>query len=254
MKFLGEENIFDDPVNSFGVVVQVPYEFSTSYGKGASNGPQAIIDASQYVELYDEVLNCEVYKNGIITSATKELKKKPQKAFRQIQKQIKKYLNEDKFIIALGGEHSISMPVFELFNDKFSDFSVLQLDAHADLRNSYEGSKYSHACVMRRVWEMNKNIVQCGIRSLSIDESEFIKENQIEFYVKDSGCGIKPQHSEKIFERFNRTDDELANHKGGTGLGLAISKGILDQLNGDIWFNSVVGKGSEFYFTLPLNS
>ena len=189
MKFLGEENIYDNPDNSFGVVAPIPFEFSTSYGKGASKGPKAIVKASQYIELYDEVLDCEVYKNGIITTEITDLKQKPGKAFKQIQKRIHKYLNNDQFIIVLGGEHSISRPVFELFNNRFADLSVLQLDAHADLRNIYEGSKYSHACVMRRIWEINKNIIQCGIRSLSKEESEFIKVNKINtFFAHDLKC------------------------------------------------------------------
>jgi agmatinase len=178
-KFLGEENIYDNPETSFAVVVPAPFEFSTSYGKGASKGPQAIINASEYVELYDEVLDFETFKNGILTAENPEYDKNPAEALEQIRKQTKDYIDEKKFVVALGGEHSISSALFAAHNENYDDLSVLQLDAHADLRDSYEGSKYSHASVMKRIWEMNPNIVQCGIRSLSKEESDFIKENNI---------------------------------------------------------------------------
>lgn len=181
-KFLGDENIFDDPDTSFGVVIPIPYEFSTSYGKGTANGPAAIIEASQYVELYDEELDCEPYKNGILTSASLTYESDPVPATIQIKNQAEKYLGENKFIIALGGEHTISQALVEACNKKYSDLSILQLDAHADLRDSYEGSRYSHACVMKRIWESNQNIVQCGIRSLSKEEALFIRENKIDTF------------------------------------------------------------------------
>ncbi|MBZ0243794.1 MAG: agmatinase [Bacteroidales bacterium] len=185
-KFLGEENIYDDPDTSFGVVVPVPFEFSTSYGKGASKGPKAIIDASEYVELYDEILEMEAFKHGILTANYIEHKNDPQDVLRQIQQQVKNYINDNKFIVALGGEHSISSAVVAAHNEKYSDLSVLQLDAHADLRDQYEGSKYSHASVMKRIWELNCNIVQCGIRALSKEEADFIKENNIDtFFAHD---------------------------------------------------------------------
>jgi len=177
--FLGEENIYENPETSFGVVVPVPFEFSTSYGKGTSKGPQAIINASEYVELYDEVLDCEVFKSGILTAEYPKYNNNPVEDFRQIEIEIKKHINRHKFVVALGGEHSISQAVFAAYNEKFSNLSVLQLDAHSDLRDSYEGSKYSHASVMKRIWELNRNIVQCGIRSLSKEEADFIEENNI---------------------------------------------------------------------------
>jgi N1-aminopropylagmatine ureohydrolase len=185
-KFLGEENIYDSLDKSFGVVVPVPFEFSTSYGKGASKGPQAIIDASEYVELFDEVLECEAFKSGIFTAEYPDPKNNPADALEQIRKQVKKYIDENKFVVALGGEHSISSAVLAAQNEKFDNLSVLQLDAHADLRDSYEGSKFSHASVMKRIWDLNRNIVQCGVRSLSKEEADFIKENKVNtFFAHD---------------------------------------------------------------------
>lgn len=178
-KFLGEENIYDDLENYFGVILPIPIEFSTSYGKGSSQGPEAIISASEYVELYDEVLDCETFKSGILTAEYREYKNNPSGAIGQIQKDVENYINENKFVIALGGEHSISQAIFSAYNKNFNNLSILQFDAHADLRESYQGSKYSHASVMRRIWEINKNIVQCGIRSLSKEEALFIKEHEI---------------------------------------------------------------------------
>jgi agmatinase len=185
-KFLGEENIYDDKENSFGVLIPAPYEFSTSYGKGTSFGPEAIIEASQYVELYDEILDFEPYKKGIFTTNPLILDDSPKLAFQTIEATVAEFLSQKKFIVVLGGEHSISQAVYAAFNQKFADLSILQLDAHADLRDSYEGSKFSHASVMRRIWEVNKNIVQCGIRSLSKEEADLIRENKINtFFAHD---------------------------------------------------------------------
>ena len=182
IKFLGDENIFDNLATAFGVVIPVPVEFSTSYGKGTSNGPQAILNASQYVELYDEVFEKEFYQKGILTAPIVNSAKTPQETMKQIENTVQQYIENDKFVIALGGEHSVSKAVFTPFNQKFKGLSILQLDAHADLRYSYEDSVHSHACVMRRIWELNKNIVQCGIRSVSAEEAEFIKKNKIKTY------------------------------------------------------------------------
>ncbi|MCB0281190.1 MAG: agmatinase [Calditrichaeota bacterium] len=177
--FLGIEEEFSSIENSQVVIIPVPYETSTSYMGGTKEGPQAIIDASAYVELYDEEIEKESYRKGIHTVPAIKFVNDVNKDFESITKTFSAYLEMGKFPIGLGGEHSISFPIFKAFQQKFDNLSVLQLDAHSDLRESYEDSIFSHACVMKRIYGMNTNIVQVGIRSQCIEEADFIKNNNI---------------------------------------------------------------------------
>lgn len=179
MNFLGIETKYSNYTKSQSLILPVPYEQTTSYGSGTKNGPQAILDASAYVELYDEELEGEVYRSGIHTAPALSLSGEVTRDFDTITSAVSKYLADDKFIVSLGGEHSISFPIFKAFNEYFENISILQLDAHSDLRDSYEDSIYSHAAVMRRIYEVNRNIVQVGIRSQSVEEAEFIRERKI---------------------------------------------------------------------------
>lgn len=178
--FLGIDEEFSSLDASKVVIIPVPFEATTSYIGGTKNGPQAIIDASQYVELYDEEIDTETYKVGIHTAPPISISNDINKDFNSITKTFAAYLELKKFPIGLGGEHSISFPVFKAFNQKFKNLSVLQLDAHSDLRESYEGSIFSHASVMKRIYGINTNIVQVGIRSQCIEEAEFIKEHDVQ--------------------------------------------------------------------------
>jgi len=149
-------------------IVPVEYEKTTSYKKGTKYGSNAILKASNELYLYDEVLEIEPYKVGINTlSPVRELKK--------LEK-----LKKDKFIIALGGEHTISLPLIKRFDQE--NLSILHIDAHADMKDIFDNSKLSHACVMRRVSEFNKNIVQVGVRALDKDELDYMKKNKIKTY------------------------------------------------------------------------
>src|SRR3989339_2107485 len=139
MKFLDIEPQFSSYKNSKFVIIPVPYEATTSYGQGTKNGPAAILKASQYVENFDEELKREPYKAGIHTLEMSNVKCQ--------MTNVGNVLRDGKIPVILGGEHSITPKVVEAFKD----ISVLQLDAHADLRDSYRGSKNSHACAMRRV-------------------------------------------------------------------------------------------------------
>lgn len=177
--FLGLENSAATAGDANILIVPVPLEYSTSYGKGTAKGPEAIINASFYLECYDEELDDEVWKAGIFTTKAINITSDPLSSLNNIKKVISSYVNDDKFIIILGGEHSLTSAVHEAFYQKYQNISVLQLDAHSDFRNEYEGSKYSHACVMRRIWEKNKNIVEVGIRSQCKEEKEFISDNRI---------------------------------------------------------------------------
>jgi len=185
-RFLGDENICHDADAARVVIVPVPYEASTSYGKGAANGPAAIINASRYVELYDEEVNSEPYKAGIFAVDPVTVSKNPEHVMKSIETAVAHFLEKKKFVIVIGGEHSISFGVVRAFQKFYSSFSILQFDAHSDLRDEYEGSKYSHASVMKRIWEINPQIIQVGIRSQCIEERQFILEKSIQtFYAKD---------------------------------------------------------------------
>ncbi len=147
------------------LILPVPYEKTTSYKKGTINGPNAILKASNELELYDYELKLEPYIIGIATL-------KPIIDLKKLEN-----IKTNKFLIALGGEHTITLPLIKRLNQE--DLSILQLDAHADLKDSFEGKKLNHACVMHRISEFNKNITQVGVRSLDKDELSFIKKNKI---------------------------------------------------------------------------
>ena len=179
MNFLGIEEKYSAYETAQAVILPLPYEQTTSYMTGTAKGPRAIIDASAYVELYDEELEGEVYRGGIHTLPTPVFSGEAEADFKEISRKCAQLLKDEKFIVSLGGEHSVSFPVVRAFNAYFSKLSVLQLDAHSDLRASYEGSIYSHASVMRRIFELNRNIVQIGIRSQCHEEADFIRQNKI---------------------------------------------------------------------------
>ena len=185
-RFLGKENSVDKIEEANTIIIPVPLEYSTSYGKGTALGPDAILNASPYLEFYDEELDFEVWKTGIFTTPAIDVRADPVQCLSRIKDTVTSYLKEEKFIIVIGGEHSLTSAVHEAFYKRHPRLSVLQFDAHSDLRDTYEGSKHSHACVMRRIWEKNKNIAGIGIRSQCIEEKIFISENRIPiFYAHD---------------------------------------------------------------------
>ncbi len=176
--FLGLDSVYTEYASSRVTVVPVPFEQTTSYMQGTRRGPEAIIDASGYVELYDEELDKEIYTVGIHTMPPLLFDAHIEDDFRMITDQFRELLDAGKFVVALGGEHSISYPVFRAFQGRYKKLSVVQLDAHADLRDEYEESKYSHACVMRRIREHTDRVEQVGIRSLSVEEARLIQKHQ----------------------------------------------------------------------------
>ena len=168
-RFLKIAKPYTDYKTAKFAVIPVPYEETVSYGKGTSKGPDAILKASQYLEDYDIELDRETYRVGIHVT-------RPIKAVKAIKAQIKKILDEKKIPVMLGGEHSITPFAVAACREKYKDMSVLQFDAHADLKNSYQGSKNSHACTMRRVLEICP-AVQVGVRSMDISEVEFARSS-----------------------------------------------------------------------------
>ena len=156
------------------VVLPVPYDFSTTYQGGTRWGPRAILNASQNMELWDDEIGA-TYRSGIHTLAEIEpTAEGPEAMARRVEQATKWIFDQGKLPVVLGGEHSITAGTVRAALSRFPQVSVLQLDAHADMRERYLDSKYSHACVMRRVREMT-TAVSVGIRSMSQEEAEFLR-------------------------------------------------------------------------------
>lgn len=160
-------------------VLPFPYEGGVSYGKGTALAPKSIIDASAYVEFYDEVLRAEPYRIGIATVAPPEVPDEPKAMIEAIYKVTQELLQAGKFVIVLGGDHSISSGYFRALQEKYPTLAAIQLDAHADLRDSYEGSPLSHACAMSRIRDYTRHTLQLGIRAISVEEAEKVEREKI---------------------------------------------------------------------------
>lgn len=181
--FLGIEDEFSSFDRSRVIVLPLPYEQTVSYGGGTENGPAAILEASHYVEFYDEETGREVFRElGIATLEPIVFEGKMQEAdLDRIYETTKDLLRADKFVVSLGGEHTISQALIAAYAEKYPTLSVLQIDAHSDLRDEYLGNKFSHAAVMARVCEFldPRRLVQVGIRAQCIEEAQYIKEHSI---------------------------------------------------------------------------
>ena len=186
--FLGTDNRFNGKVKA--VVVPFGLEKTVSYGSGTRNGPKEIIKASHQVELFDEDLKCEPYKKiGIKTVKPFPIKKKIQDAIDQIAKINHKLINENLFPLVLGGEHSITSGCIIPFVKKYKNIYLLHFDAHADLRESYNKNKFSHASAIKRCLDYkNVNLISFGIRNISSEETSYLKKNSKRikiFWAKD---------------------------------------------------------------------
>ena len=186
--FLGIDNIFN--INEKAIVIPFGLEKTVSYGGGTKNGPKEIIKASHQVELYDEEFNCEPFRKiGIKTIKPFKISKNIKIALDQISKLNDKILSKNLFPLTLGGEHSITPGCIRPFAKKYKNICILHFDAHADLRNSYNNEKYSHASAIRRCLD-NKNIslISFGIRNISKEEIPYLKKNSKRiniFWAKD---------------------------------------------------------------------
>ncbi len=191
--FAGLSSPYSDLQTARVVILPVPYDSTTEWHSGAREGPQAIINASQYLELYDIELNREIYKVGIHTlPAVQPLLNSPEKMIERVYRITGELVKQGKFPVMFGGEHSLSLGMVQALKEKFRSVCVLQLDAHADLRDEYLGTKYSHACVMRRIHELCP-IVQVGVRSLSWEEQQFLTQNKMHpFYITTSSSDLAP--------------------------------------------------------------
>lgn len=178
MNFGGiDEEQYSSLDNARILVLPVSYEGTVSYGTGTGAGAMAIVDASRNMELYEEETDSEIYKLGIHTLPEFTPRDTPAAMMDDLYGYSRKLLDLDKFICMLGGEHSISAPIIKAHNEKFADMSVLQIDAHADLRDTYDGTPHSHASIMARVVkDLQIPSVQVGIRSISGDEARALKQ------------------------------------------------------------------------------
>jgi agmatinase len=183
--FGGLDENRSEPEGARVLIWPVPFEKTVSYGVGTRNGPEAIINASRNMELFDEELGGETAAIGIHTLPAVDADREPAEMMDFLYREAQRLLTLDKFVCMLGGEHSISAPVIRAHYEKYQDLSVLQIDAHADLRDQYDGTPHSHASVMRRVIEFCP-AVQVGIRSLSAEEARVIPSLPTKvFFAKD---------------------------------------------------------------------
>jgi len=173
MNFGGiEEDEYSSFDSSRILVWPVSYEGTVSFGTGTGGGAMAIVDASRNMELYEEETGAEVYRLGIHTLDEFESRDTPEAMMESLYDRTKELLQSEKFICMLGGEHSVSAPVIRAHAERFHNMSVLQIDAHADLRDTYDGTPHSHASIMARVVkDLRIPSVQVGIRSISADEA-----------------------------------------------------------------------------------
>src|SRR4030042_2109121 len=184
--FAGLEPPYTNLQQAKTVILPVPYDGTSEWRSGSRHGPRAIIDASQYLELYDLELDREIYKVGISTLPQVEpLLSSPQDMIHRVYQVVRGLVQKEKFVVLLGGEHSLSLGAVRAFKEAFPRLSVLQMDAHADLPDEYLGTKYSQACVMRRIFELCP-ISQVGVRSLSWEEKQFLTQHKLRpFYISD---------------------------------------------------------------------
>lgn len=162
------------------VLIPVPYDGTSTWQKGADKGPQAFLEASDNMELYDIETDSEVYKEGIFLADPINENSSPEKMVEAVYQITKSHLTNNKFVTLFGGEHSISIGSIEAFNERFEDLTVLQLDAHADLRKEYEGSACNHACAMYKANE-ETNLIQVGIRSMDVSEKRVMNADNVFF-------------------------------------------------------------------------
>ncbi len=179
MNFGGAEVVYDYTGSGI-VIVPVPYDATSTWMKGADKGPDAVMEASVNLEFYDIETGKEVHRKGIHTIEPLTGSLNPSMMVKQVNDTACKLLDDNKFPVFVGGNHSISIGAINAFARRFKKLTVLQLDAHTDLRNEYEGSAYNHACVMARAKEVAP-IVQVGIRSMSAEELDIVDRDRVFF-------------------------------------------------------------------------
>jgi len=204
MNFGGIEREYSDFKTASFVILPVPYDLTSTYQSGSRRGPSAILDASCNMELYDEELGKETYQAGIHTLPPLEPDARgPREMIKKVEESTAGIIRHNKIPVLFGGEHSISLGSVRVLKKKYPRLSVLHFDAHADMRDRYQGSPFSHACVARRLRELCP-VVHVGIRSMSREEALFIKKKGVRVFSPDDVQG-KPGWEKKICE--NLTED-----------------------------------------------
>jgi len=184
------------------VVVPVPYDGTSTWGKGADKGPHAIFEASKHLEAYDIETGTEVWRQGIGTDAPVLEQESPEAMVRAVESRVGHHLGKARFPVVVGGEHSVSIGAIRAHAKQFPDLTVLQLDAHSDLREQYCGSSYNHACVMARV-QASCPIVQVGIRSMDVSELERVNAQRV-FYARDIAANDNTQWVSQVIRQLSQ--------------------------------------------------
>jgi agmatinase len=183
LNFAGLNEPFSNFDKARVVILPIPYDATSEWHKGSKFGPQAIIEASEFLELYDQELDVEIYKIGIHTlPAVRISDEHPETMIKSVYQTTSSLIKQSKFIISLGGEHTVSIGLAKAFSEHFENISVLHLDAHTDLRDEYNGTRFGQATVIRRILEFCP-VTQVGIRSLSQEEKSFIDANKLHPYL-----------------------------------------------------------------------
>lgn len=162
------------------VLIPVPYDGTSTWQKGANNGPKAFLEASENMELFDIETNSEVYKEGVYLTGEVTENSSPEAMVAAVYEKTKKYINYKKFVTVFGGEHSVSIGTIRAFNECFDNLTVLHIDAHADLRKTYNGSSFNHACAVYEA-SQNTNLIQVGIRSMDAIEKTVMDQDKVFF-------------------------------------------------------------------------
>lgn len=197
--FLDMEEEYAQEATAKYVLIPVPYDGTSTFVKGADKGPQAIIEASDSLELYDTMCGMEAYTAGIYTDTPQLDLSTPDAMVQSVYERVCHFMDKGKMVGLLGGEHSVSVGAIRAAKERHPNLSVLQIDAHADLRDEYHHSPYNHACVMRRAQEMEANVVQVGIRNVCIEEKPNIVEDNT-FYAHHI-VGTNPEWMDRVCDR-----------------------------------------------------
>jgi agmatinase len=175
-------------------ILPLPYDATVSFRTGSREGPLAILSASRQVELFDHRLGKEIFHPGIATLDPIEPDARgPEFTMNEIFRYAKKVVRDGKFLLSLGGEHSVTSPLVKAVHTKYKNLSVMHIDAHLDMRNTWQNSPYSHACVIRRVHEMGIKTVSAGIRNISEEEYHYVRKTAQTVFPAEEICRARDE-------------------------------------------------------------
>ena len=190
-------------------ILPVPYDGTSTWIKGADKGPEALLEASFNLEFYDIETNSEVFRHGIATLPPVTEDSSPEAMSAEVERKMDSLIADGKFPVLIGGEHSVSIGAFRAMGKRYGDtLSIVQFDAHSDMRDEYEGSKHNHACVMARALEVTRSVTQVGIRSTDSSELKNIDHRRIFHSYKIKGqTGWEEEVSNQLKENVYITID-----------------------------------------------